>query len=112
MKKINLLIAALHAGALALTTAPGTARAQDAQEIQAYMQALSVGTAEAMAQFLTAYPNSSLPGSELGASIAAGIGPATAAIGAPAGRAGETGRRDSDSDRISGRLGSSDDGIY
>ena len=41
MKKINLLIAALHAGALALVAGPGIARAQDAQEIRAYMSALS-----------------------------------------------------------------------
>ena len=82
MKKINLLIAALHAGALALTAAPGLARAQDAQEIQAYMSALSQGTAEAMSAFLSAYPDSTLPGSELGASIAGGVGPATASVGA------------------------------
>ena len=80
MKKINLLIAALHAGALALTAAPGLARAQDAQEVRAYMSALSLGTAEAMTAFLTAYPNSALPGSELGASIAAGVDQPTAAV--------------------------------
>ena len=62
MKKINLLIAALHAGALALAAAPGVARAQDAPEIRAYMNALSLGTAEAMSDFLVAYPNSTLPG--------------------------------------------------
>jgi hypothetical protein len=80
MKKINLLIAALHAGALALVAAPGMARAQDAQEIRAYMQALSLGTAEALSDFLTQYPNSALPGSELGASIAAGVEPPTASV--------------------------------
>ncbi len=79
MKKINLLIAALHAGALALVAGPGIARAQDAQEIRAYMSALSIGTVEAMSDFLTAYPNSMLPGSELGASIAAGLDQPTAA---------------------------------
>ena len=79
MKKINLLIAALHAGALALAAGPGIARAQDAQEIRAYMSALSIGTAEAMSVFLTDYPNSMLPGSELGASIAGGLDQPTAA---------------------------------
>jgi hypothetical protein len=85
MKKLNLLIAALHAGALALgAAAPGVARAQDAQEIRAYMDALSTGTAEAMSAFLAEYPNSALPGSELGASIAAGLDQPTAAT-TPAG---------------------------
>jgi hypothetical protein len=83
MKKINLLIAALHAGALALASPPGAASAQDAQEIRAYMNALSAGTAKAMAEFLMLYPNSTLPGSELGASIAGGVGQPTAAIGDP-----------------------------
>ena len=81
MKKINLLLAALHAGALALAAAPGAASAQDAHEIRAYMSALTTGTAAAMAEFLTAYPNSTLPGSELGASLAAGVGHPTAAVG-------------------------------
>lgn len=80
MKKLNLLIAALHAGAMALAVAPGGARAQDTQEVRAYMNALSVGTADAMAEFLTAYPNSALPGSELGASVAAGVDQPTAAV--------------------------------
>ncbi len=80
MKKLNLLIAALHAGALALAASPGVASAQDAQEIRAYMNALSAGTAAAMAEFLIAYPNSTLPGSELGASIAGGVGQPTAAV--------------------------------
>ncbi len=79
MKKINLLIAALHASALALGTSPGIARAEDAREIRAYMEALSIGTADAMTAFLSAYPNSALPGSELGASIAAGVDQPTAA---------------------------------
>jgi hypothetical protein len=80
MKKMSLLIAALHASALALTAGSNLAHAQDAQEIRAYMEALRAGTAEAMATFLTHYPNSTLPGSEMGASIAAGIDPATAAL--------------------------------
>lgn len=80
MKKMSLLIAALHASALALTTGASLAHAQDAQEVRAYMEALRTGTAEAMASFLTSYPNSALPGSEMGASIAAGIDPATAAL--------------------------------
>jgi hypothetical protein len=98
MKKINLLIAALHAGALALTAGPGLARAQDAQEIQAYMNALSLGTAEAMSAFLTAYPGSALPGSELGASIAGSIGGGTASVGNGVGNGGtgDHGWRDND----------------
>ena len=36
---------------------------------RAYMEALRAGTAEAMARFLTLYPSSPLPGSEMGASI-------------------------------------------
>ena len=51
MKKLNLLIAALHAGALALVGSPGLVRAQDAAEVRAYINALSVGTAEAMSGF-------------------------------------------------------------
>jgi hypothetical protein len=81
MKKINLLIAALHAGALALAAAPGAASAQDSQEIRAYMNALSTGTATAMAEFLTAYPQSALPGSALGAQIAASMGQPTGTVG-------------------------------
>jgi hypothetical protein len=79
MKKFSLLIAALHASALALGAFPAAGHAQDAAEIRAYMDALSAGTPEAMNQFLTAYPNSALPGSELGASIAAGLDNPTAA---------------------------------
>jgi hypothetical protein len=98
MKKMSLLIAALHASALALTAGPGLAHAQNAQEIHAYMEALRTGTAEAMATFLTRYPNSALPGSEMGASIAAGIDPATAAVvgtpGSPAEQAAEDGVTD------------------
>jgi hypothetical protein len=89
VKKISLLIAALHASALALTAGPGLAYAQDTQEIHAHMAALRTGTAEAMASFLVRYPNSALPGSEMGASIAAGIDPATAAVGSPPGSPGE-----------------------
>ena len=85
MKKFNLFIAALHASALALAAFPGAGQAQDASEIRAYMDALSAGTPEAMNQFLQSYPNSALPGSELGASIAAGLDNPTAAVGAPVG---------------------------
>ena len=81
MKKINLIIAALHAGAMALTAGPGIASAQDAQEVRAYMEALRAGTTEAMTAFLTAYPNSALPGSVFGASIAAGVDQPTASVG-------------------------------
>ena len=40
MKKTHLLIAALHASALALTAGPSLAQAQDPQEVRAYMEAL------------------------------------------------------------------------
>ena len=96
MKKINLLIAALHASALAITAAPGAASAQDAQEIRAYMNALSAGTASAMAEFLEAYPHSVLPGSELGASIAGGVGEPTASVGPVGETARDHGWRDQD----------------
>lgn len=85
MKKLNLLIAALHAGAIALVGSAGVAHAQDAAEVRAYVHALSVGTAEAMSEFLSLYPNSALPGSEIGASIAGGVGEPTAAVGATGG---------------------------
>jgi hypothetical protein len=49
------------------------------------MNALKVGTVEAMTAFLHAYPNSTLPGSELGASIAAGLDQPTAATSQPTG---------------------------
>jgi hypothetical protein len=123
MKKMNLLIAALHASALALTAGSSLAHAQDAQEIRAYMEALRAGTAEAMAGFLTRYPDSVLPGSEMGASIAAGIDPATASVtggaGSPSAQAGGgggqasfgngAGRENSDSRDGGIRIG---DGIY
>jgi hypothetical protein len=102
MKKMSLLIAALHASALALTAGSSLAHAQDAQEIRAYMEALRAGTAEAMASFLTRYPNSPLPGSEMGASIAAGIDPATAAVsggpGSPADQGSGGGSRATNAD--------------
>ena len=91
MKKMSLLIAALHASALALTAGSSLAHAQDAQEIRAYMEALRAGTAGAMAGFLTRYPHSSLPGSEMGASIAAGIDPATASLGGAPGSSADRG---------------------
>jgi hypothetical protein len=91
MKKLNLLIAALHASALALGAAPAMVHAQDASEIQAYMSALATGTPEAMQQFLAAFPNSALPGSELGASIAAGLGKPTGAVDAPSGPSQDAG---------------------
>ncbi|MGD9512069.1 MAG: hypothetical protein AB7I59_13155 [Geminicoccaceae bacterium] len=123
MKKMHLLIAALHASALALTAGASHVHAQDAQEIRAYMEALRAGTAEAMAGFLTRYPSSALPGSEMGASIAAGIDPATAAVGgggsSPADQGwgggdqrsfgGDTGRENAGS--RDSRIGF-DDGIY
>ena len=84
MNKLRLTIAALHAGALALVAQPGAARAQDATEVRAYMNALAVGTPEAMAAFLAAFPASTLPGSELGASIAASIQKTQAAAAPPA----------------------------
>lgn len=73
MRKFGLLIATLHASALALGMAGGPAAAQDATEVRAYMNALAVGTPEALAAFKQAYPRSVLPGSELGASIAAAL---------------------------------------
>ena len=73
MRKFGLLIATLHASALALGVAGGPAAAQDATEVRAYMNALAVGTPEALAAFKQAYPQSVLPGSELGASIAAAL---------------------------------------
>lgn len=84
MRKFGLLIAALHAGALALGTPAGGLRAQDATEVRAYMNALALGTPEAMASFKAAYPSSVLPGSELGASIAASIDKPTATVAAAA----------------------------
>lgn len=92
--KFGLLIAALHAGALALGTPAGGALAQDATEVRAYMNALAMGTPEAMASFKAAYPSSVLPGSELGASIAASIDKPTATVvasAAPAARRGSNG---------------------
>lgn len=117
MKKLNLIIAALHAGALAFTLGPGVARAQDAQEVRAYLEALRTGTAEAMAQFLAIYPHSTLPGSELGASIAAGIEPPTASIGENAATDHGWGGNDHDSERSTVRVGAAraaadDDGVY
>jgi hypothetical protein len=75
VRKLSLLIAALHAGALATAVGPGSGRAQDAAEVQAYMRALAVGTPEAMTKFLSAFPGSALPSSALGASIAATLEP-------------------------------------
>jgi hypothetical protein len=79
MKKLNLFIAALHASAVALSAFPGASQAQEAAEIRAYMDALSAGTPEAMQEFLQAFPQSALPGSALGAQIAASMGMPTAA---------------------------------
>lgn len=110
MKKINLLIAALHAGAMALTVGPTMARAEDPQEIRAYMEALRAGTAEAMAGFLALYPNSALPGSEVGASIAAGLDPATAAVATGGAGPVDHGWRSNDSGRSSRNV--DDPGIY
>lgn len=103
MKKFNLLIAALHASALALGTTSGVARAQDAAEIRAYMNALSVGTPEAMQRFLSQYPGSTLPGSALGASIAASIDKPTSGVG---------GNQGSGSQSSSGRDSSSSGDVY
>ena len=58
------------------------------------MDALSAGTPEAMNQFLQSYPNSALPGSELGASIAAGLDSPTAATSAGAAGAAQGGTAD------------------
>lgn len=119
MKRINLLIAALHASALAaapLALGGGTALAQSNDEVRAYMDALSSGTPEALDRFLHAYPNSALPGSELGASIAAKLDSPTAATGTTE----ESTRRDhgwrsSDQggrrDTVMSRHGG-DDGVY
>lgn len=82
MKKLNLLIAALHASVLTFGALPMVAHAQDAAEIRAYMNALAAGTPEAMQQFLIAFPQSTLPGSELGAQIAASLGKPTGAVDA------------------------------
>jgi hypothetical protein len=103
VKKFSLLIAALHASALALGAFPAAGHAQDSAEVRAYMDALSVGTPEALNQFLTSYPNSALPGSELGASIAAGLGSPTAATSAGAAAEGTA---------TAGQGGAADDGVY
>lgn len=110
MKKLSLMIAALHASALALGAQPGAARAQDAAEVRAYMNALALGTPEAMAAFLDSFPQSDLPGSQLGASIAASIGkpPATAPRIMPAaGPAAPTAEAS-----VSRAAPAEDDGIY
>jgi hypothetical protein len=86
MNKLTMLIAALHASALALGTLSGGGHAQDANEVRAYMNALAVGTPEALQAFLRAYPNSALPGSALGASIAASIDQPTASVGGTPGQ--------------------------
>ena len=83
MRKLSLLIAALHAGALAAAVEPGGGRAQDAAEVQAYMRALAIGTPEAMSGFRSAFPDSTLPGSDLGASIAATLEPPRPSGAAP-----------------------------
>jgi len=108
MKKTHLLIAALHASALALTMGASLAQAQDPQEVRAYMEALRAGTAEAMAGFLTLYPNSPLPGSEVGALIAAGIGQPTAAITDGTGAAADQGQAGSGS--VDSGMGTRDHG--
>ena len=98
MKRINLLIAALHASALA--AAPfalgGVAVAQSNDEVRAYMEALSSGTAELMNRFLLAFPNSTLPGSELGASIAGQLDHPTASTGPAANTQRDHGWRSND----------------
>ena len=86
MKKFSLLVAALHASALALGAFPGAGHAEDANEVRAYREARATGTPEALQQFLLAYPSSALPGSELGASIAGSIDQPTAAVGTPSGQ--------------------------
>ena len=111
MKKLNLLIAALHASALALGTAPAAVHAQDANEIRAYMNALAAGTPEAIQQFLLAYPHSMLPGSELGASIAASLGKPTGAVAGSDERGSGTDRGEISDSRNHGS-GADRDGIY
>lgn len=108
MRKLGLLIAALHAGA-ALTAGAGApvpaVRAQEAAEVRAYMGALARGTPQAMAAFRAEFPRSTLPGSELGASIAASLRrppPAPPAAGP------EVGARD----YAAAGFGSVDQGIY
>ena len=113
MKKLNLLIAALHAGAIALVGGAGVARAQDAAEVRAYVHALSVGTADAMSEFLALYPNSALPGSEIGASIAGGVGEPTAAVGGTGGSTpADHGWRSGDSNARSEVIRNNGDGVY
>ena len=85
MTKFGRLIAALHASALALAVPAGPVQAQDATEVRAYMNALAVGTPDAMTAFKATYPRSTLPGSELGASIAASIDRPTPTVVAAAG---------------------------
>lgn len=118
MKRINLLIAALHATALAATPfalGGGAALAQSNDEVRAYMDALSSGTPEALTQFLSAYPNSALPGSELGASIAAKLDQPTASTTTEESTRRDHGWRSSDQggrpDTVMSRHGSGD-GIY
>ncbi len=118
MKRINLLIAALHASALAaapFALGGGAALAQSNDEVRAYMDALSLGTPEALNRFLLAYPKSVLPGSELGASIAAKLDNPTASTGTQQSPEPDHGWRSNDngghSDSFTSRWGSGD-GIY
>jgi hypothetical protein len=105
MKKLHLLLAALHASALTFATVPVAVRAQDASEIRAYMDALAAGTPEALQQFLVRFPQSTLPGSELGAQIAASIGKPTGSIDAVTGAAPAV-------DAVTGAAPAEENGIY
>lgn len=118
MKRLHLLIAALHASALAaapFALGGSAALAQSNDEVRAYMDALSSGTPEALNRFLLAYPNSVLPGSELGASIAAKLDNPTASTGATASTQRDHGWRSNDNGGARGSFLSrhgDDAGIY
>lgn len=118
MKRINLLIAALHASALAavpLALGGGAAMAQSNDEVRAYMDALSLGTPEALNRFLLAYPKSVLPGSELGARIAARLDQPTASTATTEAPERDHGWRSSDNGGERGGFrsrSSGGDGIY
>ncbi len=74
MNKLAKLIAAAHASVLLTGTLASVASAQSAAEVKAYMEAIRLGTPDAIATFMRTYPKSVLPGSELGARIAASLG--------------------------------------
>lgn len=102
MNKLAKLIAAAHAGVLLTGALGGSASAQSAAEVKAYMEAIRAGTPDAIASFMRTYPNSTLPGSELGSRIASSLG-SSKASSTPAGEPAASRERSSFAQR---------DGIY